>query len=477
MTPAEQAELVQAGQHDPAWWVRDVLGDDPWEMQAAILEAVRDHREVNVRSCHSAGKSWVASRAALWFLLNHPDSLVITTAPTARQVRGILWKEIGDAYHKARVPLGGDLSTTALRLGPAWMGLGFTAAEHDPDRFQGFHATSTLVIVDEACGVSAAIDTAVDSILSGEHARLLRIGNPTNPATPFGLAFRQGRGERFAISAFETPNFTGLGITLDDIRSGGWRAKVAASDGLPAPDLVNPEWVADKWAQWGEESPLFQARVLAEFPSGGDTMMVSLADVEAAVVRPSEGRGGPVVFGVDVARHGSDETVVVKRQGDAVSVLAVWTGKDTMATVGRVVDLAREHAPAAINVDEIGLGAGVLDRLVEMGLPAMGINVARSPRDRDRFENLRAELFWNVAEVIAEGGLSLPDDPVLVEQLASLRYEFTSRGRIKLESKAHMSRSPDRADALALALSPTGADMAESITIPEVGLRASPWTL
>ena len=469
MTPAEQRELVQAGQADPAWWVRDVLGDDPWEMQSAILEAIRDHREVNVRSCHSAGKSWVASRAALWFLLNHPDSLVITPAPPARQVRGILWKEIGDAYHKARVPRGGDLSTTALRLGPAWRGLGFTAAEHDPDRFQGFHATSTLVIVDEACGVSAAIDTAVDSILSGEHPRLLRIGNPTNPATPFGLAFRQGRGQRFAISAFETPNFTVLGITLDDIRSGTWRDKVGASDGLPAPDLVNPEWVADKWRQWGEGSPLFQARILAEFPSGGDTMLISLADVEAAVVREPASHEGPVVFGVDVARHGSDETVVVLRLGDAISIVGSWTGRDTMATVGRVVDLARQYSPAAINGDEIGLGAGVLDRLVEGGLPAVGINVARAPRDRERFENLRAELFWNLAEAISDGGLSLPDDPVLVEQLAAIRYEFTSRGRIKLEGKAQMSTSPDRADALALALSPTGVELADSITIPEAG--------
>jgi hypothetical protein len=108
-------------------------------------------------------------------------------------------------------PLGGDLTTTALRLGPAWLALGFTAAEHDPDRFQGFHAASTLVIVDEACGVSEEIDNAVDSILSGEHARLLRIGNPTNPATPFGAAFRGMRGKQFAISAFDTPNFCGHG--------------------------------------------------------------------------------------------------------------------------------------------------------------------------------------------------------------------------------------------------------------------------
>ena len=454
-----------------------MLGDEPWARQESILNSVRDNRETNVRSCHSAGKSWVASRAALWFLMNHPDSLVITTAPTARQVRGILWKEIGAAYHKARIPLGGDLSTTALRLGPAWMGLGFTAAEHDPDRFQGFHSASTLVIIDEACGVSEEVDTAVDSILSGQHTRLLRIGNPTNPATPFGWAFRQHRGRRFAISAFDTPNFTALGITLEDIRSGAWEAKVASGGDLPSPTLVNPVWVAEKWQQWGESSPLFQARVLAEFPSSGETMLLSLGALEAAVLRQPDDLSAPRVFGVDVARHGSDETVVAYRTGDSVRVLDSWSGKDTMATVGRVVALANEHQPTLINVDEIGLGAGVLDRLIEVGQPAKGINVARSPRDKDRFENLRAELFWNVREDIEAGVLTVADDTLLIEQLAGIRYEFTSKGRIRLESKANMSASPDRADAVALALSPTPADLDGGIDIPAAGLRSSPWQL
>ncbi len=475
MNPSELLATAGRGRQDPEWWVRNVLGDNPWQKQVEILEGVRDHREVNVRSCHSAGKSWVASRAALWFLMNHPESLVITTAPTARQVRGILWKEIGAAYHKAKIPLGGDLTTTALRLGPAWLALGFTAAEHDPDRFQGFHSKSTLVIVDEACGVSSEIDNAVDSILSGDHSRLLRIGNPTDPATPFGLAFRQARGKRFAISAFDTPNFTETGITIETIRDGTWRDRIAATGELPTPNLVNPEWVADKWRQWGETSPIFQARILAEFPDGGDTMLLSLPMIEAAVERDAPADESRKIFGVDVARHGSDETVVVCKSGDRVSVLDAWTGVDTMGTVGRIAALAATHSPHRINVDEIGLGAGVLDRLVEIGLPAVGINVAKAPRDKQRFENLRAELFWNLREEIEEGGVSLPNDPVLIDQLAAIRYEFTSRGRIRLESKANMRTSPDRADAVVLALSPTG-EVLENITIPDVGMRQNPWS-
>lgn len=475
MRAATALEVADRGQSDPVWWVSKILGDSPWKKQREILEAVRDEREVNVRSCHSAGKSWVASRAALWFLYNHPDSLVITTAPTARQVRGILWKEIRLAHARSKVPLGGDLSMAGLRLGPAWQALGFTAAEHDPERFQGFHAKSTMVIVDEACGVSHEIDTAVDSILSGEHVRLLRIGNPTNISTPFGDAFRQMRGRRFAISAFDTPNFVAHGLSPEDLahaKPGEWNF----TGSLPHPTLVNPQWVLEKYKQWGGSSALFQSRILAEFPSGADTSLVALGEVERAVARAAM-RSGQPVFGVDVARHGRDDTVVAMVTGDQVEILAAWNGVDTMASVGRIVDLARKHQPVRIHVDEIGLGAGVLDRLLEIGQPAVGVNVATAARERDRFENLRAELFWNVREMITEGELSLPDDEDLVEQLASIQYEFTSRGRIKIESKSGMSSSPDRADAVALALAPLPASIYEPIQIPSVGMRSSPWQL
>ena len=124
-----------------------------------------------------------------------------------------------------------------------------------------------------------------------------------------------------------------------------------------------------------------------------------------------------------------------------------------------------------------GIGAGVLDRLVELGQPAHGINVARSARDSDRFENSRAELFWNLRERMEQDALYLSDDGTLVEQLAAIRYEFTSRGRIKLELKANMSSSPDRADAVALAFAPVPMDFFTTIDIPDVGLRSNPWAM
>jgi hypothetical protein len=470
--------MVRRAKEDPVWWVETVLGDEPWAKQAEILRALVDNREVNVRSCHSAGKSWVASRAALWFLFNHPRSLVITTAPTARQVRGIIWREIATAYNRARIPLGGDLSTTALRISEDWLALGFTAADHDPDRFQGFHAKSTLVIIDEACGVSEQIDTAVDSILSGEHCRLLRIGNPTDAQTPFGRAFAAQQGARFKISAFDCPNFTAFGITPQNLDE--WE-RLKGLKPLPYPQLVTPEWVAAKRRQWGGEgSPLWQARVIAEFPEDGESVLIPLRLIEAAQLAElkPEGRN---VWGVDVARMGADETVIMGRRGPVARQLASFRKLDTMQVAGRIAQLfaCAEDQPEAINVDEIGIGAGVLDRLTELGLPVVGVNVGTRAADSERFINLRAEIFWELRERAEAGDLDIDGDEELAAQLAAQRYGITSAGKVQLESKSEQSGSPDRADALALAFIAGRPDITrtETIAFGDELLQPSPWAM
>jgi len=473
-----QERLVATAKENPAWWVRNILGDDPWPKQAEILQALVNNREVNVRSCHSAGKSWVASRAALWFLFCHPRSLVITTAPTARQVRGIIWREIATAHARASVPLGGELSTTALRISEDWLALGFTAADHDPDRFQGFHAKHTLVIQDEACGISEAIDTAVDSILSGDHARLLRIGNPTDAQTPFGRAFAQQRGARFQISAFDTPNFTAFGIDEDNLDD--WEALKGPAP-LPAPTLTTPEWVDAKRKQWGVSSPMWQARIAAEFPEDGENSLVPLRLIEAAQ-RAELKPEGVVTWGVDVARMGSDETVIVERRGPVARVLATFRKLDTMEVAGRIARLyaIAEVQPEAVNVDEIGIGAGVLDRLRELQLPAEGVNVASRAREPDRFVNLRAEIFWVLRERFEAGEMDLPeDDDDLGSQLAAQTYGITSAGKIQLDPKKDQRGSPDRADALALAFAVQNPDITrtEELNFGDFGLRSSPWQI
>jgi len=259
----DAAMVLDRYRKDPEAFVREVLGNDPWPVQVRILESVRDNVETAAPSCHSSGKTFIAARAVAWFLMCHEGALIVTTAPTKRQVQGILWKEIAVAVRDARVPLGGDLTTTQWKLDDDWIAMGFTAPEYDPNRFQGFHAPHLLIVEDEAAGISATIAEQIDSLMAGGHARRLKIGNPVDPYSPFKESCDDEDTETIPISAFDTPNFTEFGIEEKDIRDGSWVKKAGE---LPYPDLITPHWVARQSRRWTKDSPSWKARVLGEFP-------------------------------------------------------------------------------------------------------------------------------------------------------------------------------------------------------------------
>jgi hypothetical protein len=433
LTTEQIHRVLRRAQADPVWWVREILGDEPWQKQIEILEAVRDHERVAVASCHGAGKSWVAARIALWFLFSHPGSIVATTAPTFRQVRNVLWQEIRWAYRRARVPLGGNLLQTELRLDDRWFAFGF--ATDDPDRFQGLHAEHLLVVVDEAAGIDEEIWTAIEGVLTSAHVRLLAIGNPSGPSGRFYDLFRTPGVAKIHISAFDTPNLQAGGIVI--------------------PGLITPDWVEDKRQRWGEGSPLYQSRVLGRFPEASADALIPLSWVQAAQERSLE-PGGPVVLGVDVARFGTDETVIYVRRGPVARLVHAGAQEDTMQTTGRVVRALAETGATRAQVDAVGIGAGVVDRLREMGKPVVEMQASEAASDPERFANRRAEWYWALRERFEAGEIDLdPADEVLAAQLTAIKYRIDSRGRIVIESKDEMKRrglpSPDRADALALA--------------------------
>ena len=164
---------------------------------------------------------------------------------------------------------------------------------------------------------------------------------------------------------------------------------------------------------------------------------------------------GRVVVGVDVARFGSDRTVVLMRRGDRVESIKAFSRIDTMAVTGQVMVAVREHRPDAVNVDVIGIGAGVVDRLREQGVRARAVNVAEAPQRDRTCANLRAEGYQSLAQRFRDRRIRIPRDAELISELATLRYRYDSRGRLLMESKQNLRRrgaaSPDKADALMLA--------------------------
>jgi len=434
-------------------WVSDVLGATPWDRQADILRALAAEPRVTVRSGHGVGKTWTAAAAALWFLYTREPVVVLTTAPTHRQVREVLWREIrrlraGLPKNGAWPP--GDLRETALRLAEDRFALGLTTDE--PDRFQGFHAPHVLVVVDEASGVDDHIFQAIEGVLTSQESRLLLIGNPLRTSGAFYRSHRGGPWVRFVLSALECPNVAGVrpdapGFAEQEVRH---------------PGLVTARWVAERRDDWGEDSPLYQSRVLGEFPDQASDALIRLGWIEAAVARgraAEEPSREPVEMGVDVARFGECETVVVIRRGPRVLRLLAWRGASTMETAERVSALAEEWGAALVRVDAVGLGSGTFDRLQELlGDRAVDVNVGRPPRNSERYSLLRDELFFGLRARFRDGDIALPDDPLLRDQLAALTYAISERGQQVVCPKSELARrgivSPDRADALALAFAP-----------------------
>lgn len=424
---------------DPAGFSERVLGFSAWSKQREILESVRDHKRTAVRSCHGSGKTATAARVALWFLAAYPRSRVITTAPTFTQVRDLLWPEIHAAIAKAPTGLYPPADTTRLTLAKDWYAVGVST--NRPERFQGQHAEHLLLIVDEASGVEESIYEAAEGFMTADGGRVLLIGNPTQTAGQFYRAFHQERSEwnTIHISALDTPNFTGESVPDHVARS-----------------MVSREWVDEKRRLWGEDSPMWQIRVMGEFPTTPDDQVIGLASVEAAQSRETD-PGEPIVVACDVARYGSDETVIVVRRGEQARIVAAYTGKSLMETAGRILDVCRGlDSSYRVVVDDSGLGGGVTDRLREVGLKVDAFTGGSTAHDPDLYPNRRSEAWFAFAEHLPT--LDLDRDAQLAADLVAPRYTIDSQGRRVVEpkdaTKRRLGRSPDRADAILMAYAP-----------------------
>ena len=427
----------------PVAFAREVLGVRLWEKQEEVLTALTGNRRVAVKAGNGLGKGFCAAVAVLWFIYAHPDTaIVLSTAPTFRQVRHILWRQIHRLYRPAAETLGGKMLDTRWELSDERYAMGLSA--DSADQFQGFHSPNMFIVVDEAEGVSDEIYEAVESVMTSADPLLLLIGNPTTMEGAFRRAFHEERKlyRTITISALESPN----------VRAGR----------VVFPGLTTSKWVQERREVWGEENPAYRARVLGEFPEQGDDTLISLRDIEAAVdclppsPSPESDGSEPVTLAVDVARYGSDRSVILRRRGDRVEDIQVLRKMDTMQLAARVAASIREHEPAQLCIDEVGVGAGVVDRLREMGHTVRGVNVANRARQERTYTNLRAEGYCTLAERFSSGRISIPADNQLIGELAAMRYGYdTQTNRLKIESKDDMRKrglpSPDKADALMLA--------------------------
>jgi phage terminase large subunit len=431
-------EFVAEYRDDPVKFVVEVLGAKPLPYQAEFLQAIADgERKMSVRSGHGTGKSTSASWAMLWYVMLRFPNKVVVTAPTSGQLFDALFAELKRWINELPKQLQPMLTVKSDRVeltaapSEAFISARTSRAE-TPEALAGVHSENVMLVVDEASGVPEKVFEAASGSMSGHNATTILLSNPTRSSGTF----------------FESQ--TRL--------AGSWWTRRWSCVDSP---LVSEEFVAEMRLRYGEDSNAFRIRVLGEFPLADDDTIIPFHLVESAMHRDIEtDELATTVWGLDVARFGSDKTALAKKKGNVITEVSSWQGLDLMQTVGRVKaeydGLPISLRPAEILVDVIGMGGGVVDRLRELGLPVRGINVGESPSMGDTYTNLRAELWFKMRGWLEQRGAKLPRNEQLIAELTSIRYSFASSGKMKAESKDEMRKrglaSPDLADAVCLTL-------------------------
>lgn len=470
--PRSASSAYAAYADDPAGYARDILGVRWWQKQIEIAESLLlpPYRTL-VKACHKVGKTHLGGGLVNWWYDSFDPGLALTTAPTDRQVRDLLWKEV-------RVQRGGrggfrGPKMPRLESSADHFAHGFTAK--DGDSFQGNHSPRTLFIFDEAVGVAPEFWETAESMFNAGGA-WLAIFNPTDTSSQAYTEELSGGWHVISLSVLEHPNIA---------------AELA---GLPPPfpsamRLARLETLLKKWCrpvngpavatdiEWPPGSgeylrpgPIAEARLLGRWPSQATNNVWSdgawrVAE-ERDLLEPLE---LPTEIGCDVARFGDDYTEIHVRRGPISLYHEAANGWSTTETAGRLKQLAdrwgrhcgTEGRQIQIKVDDDGVGGGVTDQRGDYRF--VGLSGASKAIEPEGYPNRRSELWFALAERALRGDLDVSRLDAatrreLRRQAMAPTWKLDSDGRRVVEpkedTKRRIKRSPDGMDAMNLAYAP-----------------------
>jgi len=445
--------------HDPLgyavyaypWNSQSIPEKGPRAWQCDVMEDLREHLEnpttrhqpirIAVASGHGIGKSALIAMLIDWASDTCEDTRIVITANTEQQLRTKTWPEVLKWRNLSITrdwwrPTKTGIFSVVPGHDENWRVDAVTWSENNTEAFAGLHNVGKriVVITDESSTIADKVWEVIEGALTDERTELIWIafGNPTRNTGRFRECF--GR-------------FRHL-----------WKTRHIDSRTVEG---TNKKYLDELVATYGEDSDIVKVRVRGLFPSASSMQFISSAAVDRAraeivAVEPYE----PLAIGVDVARFGDDSSTIYFRRGrDARSIAPIrLSGVDTMQLASRVAEEHRTHGATVICVDEGGIGAGVVDRLKQLGLPVVGVQFGGKPlgavrlQDGVKVANRRAEI-WAIMREWLQGG-AIPDDQTLADDLTGVEYSFNSRDEIQLERKDHMKArglaSPDDGDGLAL---------------------------
>jgi phage terminase large subunit len=401
---------------------------------------------ISIMSGKGTGKTIAAAQVMIWFLVCFPEALVVCTAPTAHQLRDNLWRSLSrvrdgvDVATGSKPPIIRDLLTIQTdkvfvteAKGEKWYIVGRTANPRGSEAelaetLSGFHAPYMLIVGDESAAVPEAVFRDLEGTLTEKCNLALLLFNPT-------------RGNGYA---YETQT------KFND----KWVAHRWSSEDS---EWVTKDSIESKRVKYGEDSNFFRVTVLGLPPLLSSDTLIPYEWAMDAVDRDVEALNDDIeIAGIDVGA-GGDPSIYLHRKGPVVKLIKQMDSPEPEVLTGKLIGHIYDNEPRYVFVDKIGVGHHLVghlkDRMRGADVSIIGVNVSELPASEIRFYRKRDELCWRVRERFSEREISIPNDPILIAELTTIKFTEPN-GKIKIESKKELKtrglESPNRFDALAL---------------------------
>ena len=437
-----QRKIVEWREH-PAQMVRELfeVNPDPWQEEA--LETYGKVPRLAMVANKGPGKTATLAWIAWNFLLTRPFPKMAATSISGDNLNDGFWSELAKWQSKAPI-LDAMFEWTKTRVfnkqnpnnwwmsARTWPKSG--SAEDQANTLAGLHDDYIMFILDESGSIPDAVMVAAEAALTGgpKEAHVIQAGNPTQLSGPLYRAAHSARDLWYVIN-----------ITGDP-------------DNPKRSSRMTVEYAREQIKQYGRYHPYVLVNIFGEFPPASLNALIGPDEVRAAMnryYRDYELRGEPKIIGVDISRYGDDASVLAFRHGRQMFNFEAHRNIDGNQGASIVNRRWAEFEADAVFLDGTGgFGTSWEDNLKRLGRQPFSVHFNSAPHEKLRFDNRRAEMYWNLCMWIRAGG-AVPPDEEFLRELTETTYSIPKDVVIlepKLAIKARIGRSPDKADAAAL---------------------------